>query len=62
MIARFERVILKMFQRIFGLCFHQMTHICNIYLLNPPLLARNQESRNVDFIMVLDWMLVQKLF
>ena len=50
----YEKIILKMFQRIFGVCFHKVTHICNIYNLNPPLLAEIKESRNVDFIMILD--------
>ena len=35
-------IIIKVSQRIFGLWFNEMTHICNIYLLNPASLA-NQE-------------------
>ena len=42
-------IIKKMFQRIFGLWFHEITHICNIYLLNPASLA-NQEMLTTMFL------------
>ena len=35
-------IIKKVLPRIFGLWFHEITHICNIYFLNPASLA-NQE-------------------
>ena len=35
-------IIKKMFQRIFGLWFHEITHICNIYFLNPASLAKQE--------------------
>ena len=35
-------IIKKVLPRIFGLRFHEITHICNIYFLNPASLA-NQE-------------------
>ena len=35
-------IITKVLLRIFGLVFHEITHICNIYFLNPASLA-NQE-------------------
>ena len=35
-------IIKKVLTRIFRLLFHEITHICNIYFLNPASLA-NQE-------------------
>ena len=35
-------IITKVLLRIFGLVFHEIIHICNIYFLNPASLA-NQE-------------------
>ena len=35
-------IITKVLLRILGLVFHEITHICNIYFLNPASLA-NQE-------------------
>ena len=40
--AIYKVIIKKMFQMIFGLWFHEITHICIIYFLNPSSLA-NQE-------------------
>ena len=44
-------IIIKVLQRIFGLWFHEITHICNIYLLNPTSLA-NQEMLISTMILV----------
>ena len=44
-------IIIKVLQRIFGLWFHEITHICNIYLLNPASLA-NQEMLISTMILV----------
>ena len=33
--AMCEVIIIKVLQRNFGIWFHEITHICNIYLLNP---------------------------
>ena len=35
-------IIKKVLQRIFGLWFHEITHICNIYFLNPASLAKQE--------------------
>ena len=44
-------IIKKVLPRIFGLWFHEITHICNIYLLNPTSLA-NQEMLISTMILV----------
>ena len=50
--AIFKVIINKIFRKIFGLWFHEITNICNIYFLNPPALA-NQEM--LIFTMFLVW-------
>ena len=43
-------IIKKVLQRIFGLWFHEITHICNIYFLNPASLAKQEMLISTMFL------------
>jgi len=42
MSAMCKVIIKKVLQRIFGLWFHEITYICNIYFLNPASLEKQE--------------------
>ena len=43
-------IIKKMFQMIFGLWFHEITHICIIYFPNPSSLANREMLISTMFL------------